>query len=154
MSTLNVGTPEAAKPLEHRTHPNAASTARSLKAMEHMETTRHLEDRVRAVSLADSAAQAWAQARESPARHSAITLIKRDALRVILIAMSDGSELPGHKVEAGFTVQMLRGKVRFRVEAEERILSGGELFAVARGLPHDLVALEDSELLLTLGFPA
>jgi quercetin dioxygenase-like cupin family protein len=154
MTTLNGAMSAGADGLGRRERPSAASAARSLKTMEHMETTRHLEDRVRAVSLSEAAAQAWAQAKESPARHSAITLIKRDALRVILIAMREGSELPGHRVEAGFTVQMLRGQVRFLVEGEERMLKRGDLFAVARGLPHDLVALEDSELLLTLGFPA
>jgi quercetin dioxygenase-like cupin family protein len=120
--------------------------------MEHMDETRHLEDRLREVSLEEAAAQAWAQAAESPARHSAITLVKRDGLRVVLLVMSAGSEVPGHKVEAGLTVQVLRGSVRFRVEGEERFLARGRLFAVSRGLEHDLLAIEETELLLTLGF--
>jgi quercetin dioxygenase-like cupin family protein len=120
--------------------------------MDHMEETRHLEDRLREVALEKESAQAWAQAAASPARHSAITLVKQGGLRVVLIAMAAGSELPGHKVEAGFTVQVLKGSVRFRVEGDERFLARGHLFAVAPGLTHDLLAIEETELLLTLNF--
>lgn len=120
--------------------------------MEHMAQTRHLEDQVREVDLGLAAANTWELVEEEGAGHSATTLVKQDGLRVVMIAMEEGAEIPGHRVNADITVLVLRGRIRFRVREEERILERGRLLAVGRNLPHDLVAIEESEVLLTLSW--
>jgi len=47
-------------------------------------------------------------------------------------------------------VRALSGAVRFRVAGTETRLTPGRALVVARDLPHDLDADEDSALLLTL----
>jgi quercetin dioxygenase-like cupin family protein len=120
--------------------------------MEHMTQTRHLEDRVREIDLAPAAALTWDAVEESTTGHSATTLVKNRGMRVVLLALEAGSQLKEHKVDADITVLVLRGSVRFRVGEDERQLEKGRLLAVGRELTHDVIALEDTELLLTLSW--
>jgi quercetin dioxygenase-like cupin family protein len=45
---------------------------------------------------------------------------------------------------------VLSGAVQFGVAGEPRTLAAGTLIALDKAIPHDIQALEDSELLLTI----
>jgi quercetin dioxygenase-like cupin family protein len=120
--------------------------------MEHMEQTRHLEDVEREIDLTRAAEETWRLLEETGAEHSASTLIKQPGMRVVLMTLKGDATVKSHQVSADISVQVLRGRIRFRVEEHERVLERGHLLAVARDLPHDLVATEDSEVLLTLSW--
>lgn len=99
------------------------------------EQSRHLADPVREVDLPLALARAWDGSRSAATGVSSTTLIKQ----------------PGLRVQADISVQVLSGRIRFRVGERVFVLGRGRLLAVAAGLMHDLSALEPSEVLLTLG---
>ncbi len=85
---------------------------------------------------------------------SSKTLVKYDDLRVVLISMKANTQMHEHKAAARISVQTLTGHVQLRVVGRTVDLSAGHLLALDQCLPHDVVALEDSSILLTLSWPA
>lgn len=83
----------------------------------------------------------------------AITLAKQDSQRVVLLALRAGARVDEHLAAGALTVQVLEGRVQLTAGGERRTLSGGELLAVEAGLPHDVEAVDESVLLLTLAQP-
>jgi quercetin dioxygenase-like cupin family protein len=84
---------------------------------------------------------------------NAKTLIKYDDFRVVLIALRARSGMPGHQTEGRISIQIVRGHIQVRAEGRTFDLPVGSLLALDRGLAHDVEALEDSALLLTIAWP-
>lgn len=112
---------------------------------------RHLDQDVRELDLLAEAAEVL---RGANGGHGAKTLAKQGSLRVVLLALARGARIPRHQAAAPISVQALFGAVRFRVAGKEQRLTPGRVLVVARDLPHDLEAEEDSALLLTLSSDA
>ncbi len=112
---------------------------------------RHLEDEVRKLDLAGQAAELL---KEAGGGQGARTLAKQGSLRVVLLALARGARIPQHRAAAPISVQVLSGAVRFHVEGKDALLEPGRALVVARDLPHDLQAEEDSAVLLTLSGPS
>lgn len=85
------------------------------------------------------------------ADHAAETLVKETDLCLVLIALKDGGRMAEHRSHTSITVQALEGKIRFTVDGRTIELSPGRVLAVDAGLPHDLEAVGDSAVLLTMG---
>ena len=114
---------------------------------------RNLEASTRQLQLEEEARPLREQARSAPGGHTASTLVKLDGLRVVLMTLQRGARIPEHSAEADLSLQCLRGRVALSVQGERVELRQGGLLSLARALPHDVEALEDAELLLTLGAP-
>lgn len=84
---------------------------------------------------------------------SATTLVHHADLRVVLAAMRRGVVMSDHRTVARITVHALEGRLRLRLPDRTEVLGGGELLVLDRGIVHDVEALEDSALLLTLAWP-
>lgn len=84
--------------------------------------------------------------------HTARTLVREPDLRIVLVAMKAGARLPEHRADETASVHVLRGHVRLRLPAQLVDLPSGRLLVLERALPHDLEALQESALLLTLGW--
>jgi quercetin dioxygenase-like cupin family protein len=91
--------------------------------------------------------------------HAARTIVRATDLRVVLIAIRAGAHIAEHVAQATAAVQVVSGRVRIRLprlarQHDDRFeeLSPGRLLAMAGGLAHSIEALEDSALLLTLGW--
>jgi quercetin dioxygenase-like cupin family protein len=84
---------------------------------------------------------------------NAKTLVKYDDLRIVLIALRANGRIPGHQAEGRISVHTIRGRIRIRAIQRTFDLPAGSLLALDRGLPHDVEALEDSALLLTIAWP-
>lgn len=85
--------------------------------------------------------------------HNAKTLINYNDLRVVLMVLGTKARLAEHKSEGRISVQVLTGHIQFTaVERTFRLRPGG-LLALDRGVPHDVEALEESALLLTIAWP-
>jgi quercetin dioxygenase-like cupin family protein len=97
------------------------------------------------------------QQKEESWRHgvgrSSKTLVKYDDLRIVLISMKANTQMHEHKAAARISVQTLTGHVQLRVVGHTVDLPAGHLLALDQCLPHDVVALKDSSLLLTLSWP-
>lgn len=84
---------------------------------------------------------------------NAKTLVKYDDLRIVLIALRANARMPDHLAEGRISVHTLRGHIRIRALQRTFDLRAGSLLALDRDLPHDVEALEDSALLLTIAWP-
>ena len=84
---------------------------------------------------------------------NARTLIKYDDFRVVLIALAAKTRLPEHKAEGRISVHVLSGHIQLRASGRTFSLRPGGLLAIDQGVPHDVVALEESALLLTIAWP-
>jgi quercetin dioxygenase-like cupin family protein len=90
---------------------------------------------------------------EPTSGQNAKTLVKYDDLRIVLIALRADARIPGHQAEGRISVHTIRGHIRIRAIQRTFDLPAGSLLALDRGLPHDVEALEDSALLLTIAWP-
>ena len=84
---------------------------------------------------------------------NAKTLVKYEDLRVVLTALRAGTGMPDHRTEGRISIQTIRGHLRIRAEGRTFDLPVGGLLALDGGLVHDVEALEDSVLLLTIAWP-
>ena len=85
---------------------------------------------------------------------NAKTLVKYDDFRVVLTALGAGARLPGHRTEGRITIQTVAGHIQVRADGRTFDLPIGRVLALDRGLAHDVEALEDSALLLSIAWPA
>lgn len=84
---------------------------------------------------------------------NAKTLVKYDDFRIVLIALKAHTRIPEHQAEGRISVQTVRGHIRLRALQRTFDLPAGSLLALDQGLAHDVEALEDSALLLTIAWP-
>ena len=82
--------------------------------------------------------------------HSAVTLVKRDELSIVLVALKPGGHMEEHRADAPITVRVLEGHVRFAAGGETFELFPHQLLAVAAGKPHRVTAAEESAFMLTI----
>ena len=77
-------------------------------------------------------------------------LLKAPQLEVIRVVLSAGKTMPGHQVAGEITVQCLEGVVDFRLGREVRHMRAGDFLHLPGGAPHELTAVEDASLLVTI----
>ena len=85
---------------------------------------------------------------------NAKTVVKYDNLRVVIMALKAGVRIPQHVTEGRITIQTVRGHILVRADQRTFDLPLGALLALDHGLPHDVEAIDDSALLLTIAWPA
>jgi quercetin dioxygenase-like cupin family protein len=78
------------------------------------------------------------------------TLAKSGRMRITLVALNGGIEVGTHHAESPMTIQLLEGTLSFTVAGREHELKAGQLLFFGPGEAHDIRALEESALLLTL----
>lgn len=98
-----------------------------------------------------------AQLKEDPEWHqrhrNAVTLVKEPHLSVVLVALQKGTRLEPHKTQGPFTLHVINGSVRMQLEKETRMIKPGELIAIEQDIAHEVEALEESAMLLTIAEP-
>jgi quercetin dioxygenase-like cupin family protein len=83
---------------------------------------------------------------------NAKTLVKYEDLRVVLTVLRAHARMPSHHAEGRITIQTIRGHIQVRAAGRTFGLRAGNVLALDGGLQHDLEALEDSALLLTIAW--
>lgn len=83
---------------------------------------------------------------------NAVTLVKHSDLRIVFIVMKAGARLEEHHADARLSIHALEGHVRLRMGDETVDLRAGHLLALEENLPHDLEAIEESAVLLTIAW--
>ena len=78
------------------------------------------------------------------------TLVKEGALRLTLTVLAEGAQAGTHQAVSPMTLQVLEGRLRYRVEGEEHELGAGEFLFFGPGHAEDIQALEDTAMLLTI----
>jgi quercetin dioxygenase-like cupin family protein len=75
---------------------------------------------------------------------------KDDRIRVVLFAFDSQQELTEHTASVPAVVQILSGRVRLTLGEEVAEATPGDWAHMAANLPHSVLALEPSVMLLTL----
>ena len=84
---------------------------------------------------------------------NAKTLVKNDQLRVVLMVLKAHARIPSHQTEGRISTHTIRGRIQVRAEGRTFDLRAGRLLALDQGLPHEVEAIEDSAILLTIAWP-
>jgi quercetin dioxygenase-like cupin family protein len=71
----------------------------------------------------------------------------------VLIALQKGGHLDEKSADARISIYTLAGHVKLQVPGQAVDLPEGHLLVLDRTLEHDLEALEDSAILLTISWP-
>ncbi len=95
-------------------------------------------------------AGAWNEASGRSAR----TLSKHADFRVVLISMKAGSHMNRHHADGRISMQCLRGRLSVHLPSKAKAeMTAGSLLILDCGIPHDVDAIEESALLVTISWP-
>ncbi len=83
---------------------------------------------------------------------SSKTLAKYPDFRIVLILMKSGTRMRQHRAEGRISIQQLKGQVRIHLADRKVTLSTGQLLVLDCGVLHDVEALEETALLLTISW--
>ncbi len=78
------------------------------------------------------------------------TLVKAGPLRVTLVVIREGVDIGTHHAATPMTLHAIEGRLRYRVDDETAELGHGEVLFFGPGHAQDILALEDTALLLTI----
>lgn len=114
----------------------------------------HPEDRlaasVQVVDLVEAAAKLRAEPHAAVSGHRQIAVVRHGPVTIILLLFDTGGLLQEHSADGVVTIQVRTGRLKVVVDEEAREVGSGELVALAPGVPHSVLALEPSEMLLTV----
>jgi quercetin dioxygenase-like cupin family protein len=83
---------------------------------------------------------------------NAKTLIKYEDFRVVLITLAAEARMPEHKADGRISIHVLSGHIHLRASGRTFNLRSGGLLALGHGVSHDVHALEESALVLTIAW--
>ncbi len=78
------------------------------------------------------------------------TLLKEGPLRVTLIVLAEGGNIPEHHTEGSLAIQVLRGEMTVTVDGTEHALGVGDLLSIHASVPHAVHSRDGAAFLLTL----
>jgi quercetin dioxygenase-like cupin family protein len=84
---------------------------------------------------------------------NARTLVKYDDLRVVLIALQRDARMPEHQTEGRVSLHVISGHIQVRASGRTFSLRTGGLLALDPAIRHDVTAIEESAVLLTIAWP-
>jgi len=95
------------------------------------------------VKFADEIARLKSTDEWKSADRHAVSLVKDNALNVLLMVLKKGAHLHEHRTKGPITVQLVSGSIRFTAGPDQRVIAAGEMVGLDRGIPHSLEALEE-----------
>ena len=81
---------------------------------------------------------------------SARTIVKEGPIRLVLMALSPGGDLPGHSTDEPVTIHMTEGSAVFRAIGNEYKLEKGDVLMFAANVEHSAVSDTGCTFLLTV----
>jgi quercetin dioxygenase-like cupin family protein len=90
------------------------------------------------------------EAHPSKDGHRQIGLLHREHLRVVLFAFDRGGWLREHRAPGLVTIHALTGRLRVVTPTTTHELASGQLLVLERDVPHDVEALDQADMLLTV----
>jgi quercetin dioxygenase-like cupin family protein len=100
------------------------------------------------IKISDEIARLKAKAQLSSVDRLAVSLVKDDALNLLLMVLKKGAWLAEHRTKGPIAVHVLAGAVRFSAGSRSEELFQGTIAALDRDIVHELEALEESVILL------
>jgi quercetin dioxygenase-like cupin family protein len=78
------------------------------------------------------------------------TLVRADHLEIFRLVLLAGKSLRGHDHPRIITIQCIEGRIELVVDGRTLAMHTGSMVYLSGGTPHELRAVEDSSLLITL----
>ena len=78
------------------------------------------------------------------------TVLKEEGSRVVLFAFDSGQELTEHTAAVPILLQVLDGLLRVGADGDQIELSPGGLIHIGARVPHEILALQPSRMVLTM----
>ena len=100
------------------------------------------------LDIMDEAARLKMKPEWSSVDRLAISLVKDDALNILLMVLKKGARLAEHRTKGPIAVNVFSGSVRLSARDKHAELSAGSIAALDREVVHELEALEESIVLL------
>lgn len=82
------------------------------------------------------------------------TLFKKHDFRSLLILMEPGGKMSEHHADGTLSLQVLQGRIQFRLPDKTYALSPGNLLMLDASINHDVESQEGAAFLLTMGWPS
>jgi quercetin dioxygenase-like cupin family protein len=82
--------------------------------------------------------------------HDAITLTKSHGLRLVVVAMKAGTELPPNRTDGSLALHVLEGEIEVAVAARCERLRAGQMAMVHAEVPYSVRAASDAAFVLTV----
>jgi len=84
--------------------------------------------------------------------HTARTLVREPALRIVLVVIQAGARIAEHRAQEITSIQAVTGHVRLALIDRSLELAAGRVLVIPPDLRHHVEAVADSGLLLTLAW--
>lgn len=95
-----------------------------------------------------------AEPHEGTDGHRQIAIARQGHLTVLLFHFEEGGAIPEHVVEGAVTIHVLNGVLEVATENDVHALEQGQMLILAPGVVHDVQALEETRMLLTVHLQA
>lgn len=103
-----------------------------------------LEDEIRELQLEVT----WVRTGQN-----AKTLVKHPDFRIVLIVLGAGARIREHEADARLSIQCLSGHLRLSLPDRSMELHAKHMLVLDECVPHEVEALEESALLLSISWP-
>ncbi len=92
--------------------------------------------------------------RDHPSRRPALTrtVLHGARLRLMLVCLRRGAHIPERQIEGALTIQAIDGRVVVTVLESSFDLLPGQILAIEHEVPHAIVAIEPSAVLITISW--
>ena len=87
------------------------------------------------------------------AGRNAKILVKYPNLRILLVGLRPGTHIAEHHAAGPISIQIITGHILVRAAGKPFDLREGQLLALEAEVPHDLEALTESAVLVTIAWP-
>ncbi|HEV2178764.1 MAG TPA: cupin domain-containing protein [Gemmatimonadaceae bacterium] len=85
---------------------------------------------------------------------TARTLVKEGALRLTLMAVAPGGDVPAHHADGPVSVHVIEGETVFTAAGREHALAAGDVIVFGAGVEHAARSTNGCVMLLTVVHPA
>jgi quercetin dioxygenase-like cupin family protein len=83
----------------------------------------------------------------------ALTLVRDSGMNLVLTVLKSGARLNEHKAPGPISVLVLEGRITFSADGQRLDLGPHGLVTLPARVPHEVEALEDSAILITIASP-
>lgn len=83
-------------------------------------------------------------------RRNAITVFKTNEMRIVLIALHEGSEMARHVADGIINVHVLEGRMQFKTDQQSVELAKGQMLVLHEEIFHSVKAIQETVFLLTV----
>jgi quercetin dioxygenase-like cupin family protein len=77
-------------------------------------------------------------------------IFKSEQLELIRLVLMAGKAFPPHQVPGEITIQCIEGEIDVTVDGESNVLRPGQMMFLEGGVPHGVLAIQDSSALVTI----